>query len=234
MKVKLLFLVFTLAIPICGYSQIRIAKLNTSGAAFGVVGLSFEKVQKKQYSWQIGLNYRPNFNGPSTLLDRSDEGFEFNEGKSTFMGLHLEYRFYTEKARKMETKPYFGLFTIAQAIQFESEHLGPLKTETNGAYPIEASWIRAGFGLEYGVQWIIKKRISIDWTILGFGLSWNQFESELFGDDDLNVGRFEDLLAGTPFIGNHLLFQRQEENYKAESTFIGIVPRAGIKLGLLF
>ena len=72
MQIKPLFLVFTLAIPICGYSQIRIAKLNTSGAAFGVVGLSFEKVHKKQYSWQIGLNYRPNINGPSTLLDRSD------------------------------------------------------------------------------------------------------------------------------------------------------------------
>ena len=234
MQIKLLFLVFILAIPICGYSQIRIAKLNTSGAAFGVVGLSFEKVQKKQYSWQIGLNYRPNMNGPSSLLDRSDEGFNFSEGKSTLMGLHLEYRFYTEKARKMETKPYFGLFSIAQTIQFESTHDGPLKTNTTGTYPIETSWIRAGLGLEYGVQWILKKRISIDWTILGFGLSWNQIQNDLFGDDSLNVGRFEDLIAGTPFIGNHLLYKRQEEDYRAESTFIGVIPRAGIKLGLLF
>lgn len=228
----ILFVLF--AIPFSCNSQIRIAKLNSTGAAFGVIGLALEKVQQKQYSWQIGLNYRPNVNGPASLLDRSDEGFNFSEGKSLLIGLHLEYRFYTKKARKMETKPYFGLFSIAQAIQFESTHDGPLKTNTTGTYPIETSWIRAGFGLEYGVQWILNKRISIDWTILGFGLSWNEIQSDLFGDDSLNVGRFEDLIAGTPFIGNQLLYKRQEEGYRAESTFIGVIPRAGIKLGLLF
>lgn len=215
-------------------AQIRVAKWNASGASLGCIGFSFEKVYKKQYSWQLGANFRPSMSGPKTFLDRSNEGFSFEEGSAQHFGLHLGLRFYTERARRMETKPYFGLFSIAQLTRFESTHLGPLKNDENGAYTIDVDWRRMGFGIEYGVQWIIKKRWSIDWTILGFGLSFNQVSSELLDLEEINVGRFESILSNTPFVGSHLLYKRNEDQLLAESTFLGIVPRAGLKIGLLF
>ncbi len=215
-------------------AQIRVAKWNASGASLGCIGFAFEKVHKKQYSWQIGANFRPKMSGPNAFLDRGDEGFSFEEGSAQHMGLHFGLRFYTERARRMETKPYFGLFSIAQLTRFESTHLGPLKNNENGAYIIDVDWRRMAFGIEYGVQWIIKKRWSIDWTILGFGLSFNQLSSELMDEEEINVGRFESILSGTPFVGSQLLYKRNDQQLLAESTFVGIVPRTGLKLGLLF
>ncbi|MEO0403724.1 MAG: DUF3575 domain-containing protein [Bacteroidota bacterium] len=224
-----LFLCFNLT----AISQIRVVKINTLSASQGALQLSFEKVRDKQYSYQIGVLYRPSLNASNLFYGIND--YSLDEGKATWYGAHAEYRFYTKKARKLHTKPYlsfFGRWTFSEAsLTYQGRGL----EQSDTSYPIDHQLTQISLGIQYGIQWVFNNRWSIDWTVLGFGLTQYQLESKLELNGLTSLGAFEEALSSKPFVGSKHLYTRvDDELATVKNNFIGISPRTALRIGLIF
>ncbi|NQX90941.1 MAG: DUF3575 domain-containing protein [Flavobacteriales bacterium] len=214
-------------------SQIRVVKLNTMSATQGALQLSFEKVKDKQYSYQVGLMFRPSLNAGNMFYGIRDYSLE--EGKATWYGAHVEYRFYTQKARKLHTKPYFSFFgrwTHSDA-SLTYKGRGLEQSETN--YPIDHELTQIAAGIQYGIQWVFNNKWSIDWTVLGFGLTQYQLKSSLALNELSSLGAFEEAFSSKPFVGSKHLYTRvDDEQAEVNTTFWGVSPRTALRIGLIF
>lgn len=215
-------------------AQIRVIKLNTLSASLGGASLAYEQVKKKQYSFQLGLNYRPNINGPAWIYARPNDDYDLNASKSNWLGGHAEYRFYTKKAKKLATKPYISLYGRYLLHEITLEESGPGVDQEIATHTIKQETQSIGVGLQYGVQWVFNKRWSVDWTMIGFGINLNRLDVNLAGSENLSVGRLEEALSSIPLFGSQYLFKKSEDTFQIDKQFVGVSPRMALRVGLLF
>lgn len=211
------------------FGQIRAVKINLASAATGTASLSFEHVRKKQFAWQATIHYRPSLKGPNLLFSRTEEGWSLNDSKSQVIGGQLSYRWYTRKGRTQPTKPYFALFGQTQHwstqlnYQFDDE-----------VYQLDGNWSQQTFGLQYGVQWVIQDKWSIDLTLVGFGLAIGQLSGEATTPQDGNIGFWEESLGKIPFVGQRILLEGTEGDYQLSQQYTTIGLHTALRIGILF
>ncbi|MGB1032720.1 MAG: hypothetical protein ACPGWM_08895, partial [Flavobacteriales bacterium] len=181
-----------------------------------------------------GINFRTSISGPNFLYNQSNDGFETDESKSTWLGAHLEYRFYTQKAKRLQTKPYLSLYGSYLMSQSEITYSGPNKTNGTLVYLIDQDLQQVSFGLQYGIQWVFDNRFSIDWTVIGFGITNYRLKGSLTSDENASVGRLEEALSSIPFIGSKYLFKGNSGSFDLNSQFFSLSPRTALRIGLLF
>lgn len=215
-------------------AQLRLVKINLPSAALGALSVSFEKVIKKQYSWQAGLTYRPAIASPKMFYNQSRDDFNIEESSSTWMGAHLECRFYTQKARRLQTKPYLSFYGRYLLSQSNITYVGPNKVSSTSSYQLDQDFQQLSFGIQYGIQWVFNNRFSIDWTVMGFGLTHYQINAKMTTDEDGSVGRLEEALSSVPFVGSKYLFKGDSGEFEINSQFFSLSPRTALRFGLLF
>ena len=151
----------------------NIIKVNLSAFALYNNSISYERSLSRKTTFVAGYRYMPHTTVTSAYLvqkaiDRSgDEELEddLNSiliGNNTFTG---EIRFYTGKypgARGFYLSLYGQYINVTASIPSEYE------TETR-VYPLTYDGTLKGFagGAMIGAQWLIAKRVTFDWYILG-------------------------------------------------------------------
>lgn len=210
-------------------SQIRVIKTNLIGAALRTPGLTFEKVWKKQYSLQIGAGGYVPSSEASLFLNPVLENREFTSAKRFGYTAVLEYRVYTQRARRDPTKPYISGFiryySYTSELNFKEESFD---------YTMDGKYSNASLGIQYGVQWIIRNKYSIDLTLVGVGISFNDLSGTVVTNDpEPKMGRLEDDFSEIPFIGSRFQFKGQEGAYGFGDRFTTASFRVALYFGFL-
>lgn len=229
MILRVLPFLVILCVSLQAHTQIRVAKVSLSSAAIGALGVSFEKVRDKQYSWQVGIVYRPNYSGPDYFLIGKSFNFELTESSSTGWAFHLEHRSYTSKARQQPVKPYIALYVQHHLLGLQAKY-----RKESFDYAFNADWNCTTLGVQYGVQWILNERLSFDWTMLGFGIGYNSLSGSAQTDPSSSVGEFEEQLSSIPRIGKRFGLEGKEGRYVFDEDFTGVSLRFALRLGYLF
>jgi hypothetical protein len=224
----LTFLVFlSISWQVCG--QIRVAKVSLSSAAVGALGVAFEKVHDKQFSWQLGIVYRPEYSGPDFLLQGGESEFELASSRTNGLAFHGEYRFYTNKARQQPVKPYIAVYLQHGLLGLQANY-----RKESFEYAFNADWNYTTLGIQYGIQWILRERYAVDLTLVGFGVNRNSLAGTVQMDPEASVGFFEEHLSGIPQIGKRFGLEGKDGNYACDENFVGVSLRFVLRVGWLF
>jgi hypothetical protein len=179
MKFILLPLVFCLA------SQLTCAQKNVSKAtffpesAYRLYGFAQERAVSKRASLQATFRFMPLTQIAEAKYAagsyKSESGNPFSETKVSALGTVTELRVYGKKKEALRGF-YWGPFFNANLVKISTGlYTARFKLDYNNVYKVDILQfceIRSvGLGLQIGVQGIIKKKIAVDWTILGIGIS---------------------------------------------------------------
>ncbi|NNE54387.1 MAG: hypothetical protein HKN32_00105, partial [Flavobacteriales bacterium] len=108
-------------------------------------------------------------------------------------------------------------------------------SEEGGNYHMEATMGTATLGMQYGIQWVIRNKWSIDLTVVGFGYSRSSLRGSMTTDhDDPNIGLLEDDFLQVPFIGSRFNFKGTGGRYELQEDFGTLGFRTALFIGLLF
>lgn len=147
-------------------------KTNLFSYAFRGVNIAYERILTKKSTVQLGFNYVLSGGIPFIGTNVNDGFKDAGIANLNFSGFQLtpEYRFYTGK--KGAGKGFY----LAPFLRIANWSLKGDATLTDGT-AVPANTIASvtltpiGAGLAIGAQWVIKNRVSIDWTIFGLGFT---------------------------------------------------------------
>lgn len=167
------------------YGQERnFLKINLTSLAFKTGSVQYERVLSKRISFGLGGSYMPKSSLPfSSLVKKfvdSEDETDFLQIKSSNSTITPEVRFYLSK-RGFGHGFYFAPFYRYGNLNASNIDLyyGSGNTKKiNSSFEVKSN----SFGFSLGAQWLVGKRMSIDWVILGphFGKS----KMELIGKTD--------------------------------------------------
>jgi hypothetical protein len=150
-------------------------KINVSSLFLNNYSFSYERMLTRKISFVAGYRFMPKTQlGNISLIKRiidqvADDGdgikSDMNKigiSNNAFTG---EFRFYT--GHKAGARGFY-LSLYGRYSQFNVDYAYEYETDSkNYAIPIKASPRMWGAGLMIGAQWLIAKRITLDWYILG-------------------------------------------------------------------
>ncbi|MCB0761388.1 MAG: DUF3575 domain-containing protein [Flavobacteriales bacterium] len=211
-------------------SQIRVIKANVGSALFGAPGIAFEHVRKKKLAWQIGGSYYIPNRRESFMYNSMLENRTMTSGKITGFSVSLEHRWYTKLARREANKPYVALFgryyQFDMAMDFTDE-------QTDFHFALHS--INAGVGVQVGIQYVIKDKVSIDLGLLGIGYARNYLSGEVITvGGDPNIGKLEDDISEMPLLGNRIRLKAEDDKHVFNNRYGAPLYRGGIYFGVLF
>ena len=164
---------------------------------------------------------------------------DWNDLKASNQTFTAEFRFYG--GRKPGPRGfYLGLY--GRYATFDVDYNYSYETDTkNYVIPIKSTAKGLGGGLYIGVQWLIRKRVALDWQILGG--HWGKLTGDGSGTADLSLmtqqdkqnvaSDLEDML---PSVGDtNTVTANVNDNgvkLKIDGPFAGV--RSGISLGISF
>lgn len=227
--IRLLLITLFFCSASCLCAQISLVKFNAASMALGSPGLAFEKVKKKQYSWQVSASYYLPFFKAKGFYKPILEEREFKDVHTKGFSISAEYRFYTRRARKEPTKPY-----VAPFIRYY-QYSSILDFSQDGFdFKNDASLATATAGIQFGVQWIVRKRWSLDLTMIGMGLSGSKLESSLeTSHPEPNIGLLEDDFSEMPLVGGRIQYTGSNGSYHFSDRFTTVGVRMALYIGLI-
>jgi hypothetical protein len=161
-KIVLFILLFA---SITGYTQQNVVKIGLLGLSYGDYSLSYERALGAKSSLNLTAGYMNPNNGFLNLYQDIyvQDGVWIGDW---YDGIHasVDYRFYTgEKGtalRGFYLSPYLRYWNLALLLQDEIE---------GDYFDVDTKLSSVGVGIQFGYQWLISKKISIDWYFLGIG-----------------------------------------------------------------
>lgn len=161
---KIILLSLILSITYLVNAQKNVIKMGLPNFLYGDINVGYERLLSSKNSVSLIVGYwNPEIgvSGINNILKQEDGIWikEFQSGKN----IALDYRIYpAEKALSgMYFGPYLRYWDLSLVMGDEVEpNLFDVETQLKGI----------GLGFQFGIQWIIAKRISIDWYILGLGV----------------------------------------------------------------
>lgn len=185
----LLLVLLVIAIGINAQEGKNIVKLNLPSVALNTYALQYERVINNKQSIALGIAVSPNTDLPfkKRLMDafggNADVRNAIQTTRFTKLTITPEYRFYLSK------KEAPGGFYIAPFARYTHlnidqdyrytpasgiEHVANLRGHFNGI----------GGGAMIGMQWMLGKRVTLDWWILGPFIG--DLDAEFNGTDDMS------------------------------------------------
>lgn len=162
---KALPVIILLFLTIYSYAQKNVVKLGILNLAYGDYNIAYERVLNDKSSLNLTAGYlKPSLDLASINdLIKADEGIWIQEiygGKN----IALDYRFYTgEIAPKgFYLGPYLRYWDLELL-------LGDVVRPNN--FDVNTKLQSIGAGIQFGYQWLIAKKVSIDWYFLGLGVA---------------------------------------------------------------
>jgi hypothetical protein len=157
---------------------------NASKASFfpeskyNMFGFAQERALSKRISVQTTFKFMPETKIEEAKYAagsfKTEGSNPFSDTKVNAFGNVTELRIYSKKRGAMRGV-YWGPYFSATAYNISTaNYIARFKINYNYSYEAElqqsARVATAGGGLQFGLQGLIKKRIAIDWTILGIGI----------------------------------------------------------------
>ena len=241
MKKSIFFILLFISIPFINVtgqnnfiSQKNVINLGLGGLAIGNVALNYERIfnDSRAASLNAGLLIPKKL--PSFIHDILSEDINI-EADNKMWGFFVmpEYRFYPTYKIAPEG------FYIAPFMRFNYYSL-----ELSGDFEdITADYtgrlIRIGGGVQFGMHWIIKEKVSIDFFLAGLGLYYNDVSLRFESDDpDVDYDELrEDVevdFSDTPIIGKNMELEVGDDYVHATSNFIFPGLRTGVSIGIVF
>ncbi len=227
-----------LASLILGFSHIaqaqeNIAKIGIFALASKNVSLKYERVLNEKSSANLNLSFRIPGGLPLgiNLADVLETEIT-DEAKLNSFNIAPEYRIYTKGDAPRG-------FYVAPYIQYSSAGIKYSGIVESFATDSKINYSNIGAGIQLGVQWLIKDKLSVDWTFLGIGIGNHRIKAR-YESDDPGID-FQDIIAdieaeldGIPIIGDRFNFESGADF--AEGSVRAILPlfRGGLTFGYAF
>jgi hypothetical protein len=145
-----------------------------------------------------------------------------------------EFRFYTGAAIAPQGS-YLSLLGNYQQKDFNITNI-ILEEATN---ELTASRSDIGLGIQFGYQWLINEKITIDFYYFGLMVNYTTMEGEIItNDDSVDFGAlkedFEEAISSYQFLSNRLTVEDTENSLKLTAKTLMPDIRIGISLGMAF
>jgi len=218
----------------------NVIRYNLSGAVlFGFdkyIVFGYERVIKKNQTISV------NIGGVKlpTLISISTDSFSLNRDRKTGgMNASIDYRFYLGKENKYLAPhgAYIGPFYSYNKFTRDNEWLR--KNSGGSSFLNSASTLKVStVGFEFGYQFILWKRLSLDLVLVGPGLGFYSYKAKF--DSNVNAGDKEQLLEGLKqllvqkFPGMNYVFADKEFNANGVLTVSTVGYRYIMHIGFAF
>jgi hypothetical protein len=162
---KKIVLFILLLVSISGFTQQNVVKIGLLGLSYGDYSLSYERALSPKSS----INFTAGYMNPNNGVLNLYQDIYVQDGVwigDWYDGIHssVDYRFYTgEKGTALKgfyVSPYLRYWNLALLLQDEIE---------GDFFDVDTKLSSVGIGFQVGYQWLISKKISIDWYFLGIG-----------------------------------------------------------------
>lgn len=242
MKKLGLFLFAILATTFTAQAQQNIAKIGVGSMFNGTLNLEYERLLTEKTSVFGEIGYQFPIDVPSQLVNFTEStgsanNLIINDGKYKNFYFAAEYRIYTggEAGRGFFVAPYLKFSNYSFEVN------GTYNNDVNGFINIPATvdlgYFSASVGGQLGYQWIIKDKVTINWSFLGLGVGINRLSAGFTADDNDVFESWEqdinDFLANFP--GN---YQLSSDNVTRTIDAAGTVTlpavRASLSIGYRF
>jgi hypothetical protein len=228
----------------------NIFKVNLPGLALRNYNLTYERMLSKKTSFNLGFRTMPS--GPVLFKDmiinsiddagtssNLDTRQEIESIRMSNFAVTPEIRFYAGK-RGYGHGFYFSLF-----YRYARHEIGNISVDyennagTNSTATLTGSLTSNTGGFMLGSQWVIGKRVVLDWWILGphFGVGKGTLigtNSTPISTDDQNSLKteLEDVLEAVPFVKNVIDVNANGAKVSLSGPWAGV--RGGLSLGIRF
>jgi hypothetical protein len=185
---QLLFLTLALS----SYSQGNIIKVNLTSFVFKDVYVSYERTFLKRFSLNLGVDYMPTRNIPFASNFGDVNGYPNPAIGMTVSGWRItpEVRIYMSltkgSPKGFYIAPYFryGNYDFQHdAYQYHYNDVYDNNIAKTAKVDFTGKYAAVGGGIMIGHQWIIAKRLSLDFWILGLGVSSVDFDLRASSND---------------------------------------------------
>jgi len=211
----------------------NVVNLGLGGLALGNVSLNYERTfsDSRAASLTAGLLIPRKL--PSLIYDNiSDDNWDADNKLSGFF-IMPEFRFYPSYKIAPEG------FYIAPFLRFNYYTLDISGDFDDVTADIKGKFTGFGGGVQFGMHWIIKERVSIDFYMAGIGLYYDNL-SLRFESDDPDVD-YDELgndvevdVTGIPVIGEKTEIEVGSDYVDAKSSFLFPGFRSGLSIGIVF
>lgn len=242
MKKLGLFLFAILATAFTAQAQQNIAKIGVGSMFNRTLNLEYERLLTEKTSVFGEIGYQFPIDVPSQLVNftegtGSENNLIINDGKYNNFYFAAEYRIYTggEAGRGFFIAPYLKLSNYSFDVN------GTYNNNANGFINIPAKvnlgYFSTSIGGQLGYQWIVKDKVTINWSFIGLGVGINRLSAGFTAADNDVFEKWEqdvnDFLANFP--GNYQLSSdNATRTIDAAGTVILPAARASLSIGYRF
>lgn len=214
-----------------------IIKWSPASLAFGKIGLGseFNFKQKKSITFNVGIPFEKTL---TAEVDGEDRSLTMKT-----MSVMAGYRMYFGK------KPMRGLYLEPYLKYLKNEATTNTDFEIDGTerpFLVTSDYSGFGVGAQFGVQFLIAKRVAIDFYFLGpeansakhdfmaqetgAGLPWSNAEAQ-DAENEIN-----DFVNDIPLLKNNLDVTVSAANRNVKTSYNGFLPgiRFGLSIGIRF
>jgi len=211
-------------------AQKNVVRLGLGGLALGNFNFDAERALTDNQSLSLNLGVLFPQQLPEALADGSDLEFD----KISGISIAPEYRFYTRSKKALNG------FYLAPYLKYSSYSIGASGSYDGTTGSVNGKLSTFGGGLQLGTQWLIKDRVSIDWSFFGIGINSNtidlQFESN---DSEVDFEGIEDNVRGElndlpPFIVNRIETESGSNYARVKAPFPFFALRSSLSIGIAF
>ncbi len=230
-------LAVTTLINITGQELIErrnVINLGLGGLAMGNIALNYERIFTDSRAASLNAGVLIPRKLPSFVYDAISEEINIDpENKMSGFFIMPEYRFYLSYKIAPEG------FYIAPFIKFNYYTMELSGEFSNVDADIKGKYSGIGGGVQFGMHWVIKERVSVDFYLAGPGIYYDnlslRFESndpavnydDLGGDVDVDI-------SGIPVIGEKTEIEIGDDYVDATSKFVFPGFRTGLSIGIVF
>jgi hypothetical protein len=230
----LLFTIITISSIRGQYEKKNVINLGLGGLALGNIALNYERTFTESHAASLNIAVLIPRKLPSFIFDILSEEIELHaDNKISGFYVMPEFRFYPSYKIAPEG------FYVAPFLKVNYYTLELSGVFNNVDADISGKYMAFGGGIQFGMHWIIKERVSIDFYMAGPGLYYDnlsmRFESDDPGADYDDLGGDVDVdISGVPVIGDKTEIEVGDDYVDANSKFIFPGFRTGISLGIVF
>jgi hypothetical protein len=212
----------------------NVINLGLGGLAIGNVSLNYERTFSDSRAASLTAGFLVPRNLPSVIYDNiSEEGNWDADNKLSGFFVMPEYRFYPSYKIAPEG------FYIAPFLRLNHYTLDIGGDFDDVTAEITGKIVGIGGGVQFGMHWVIKERVSIDFFMAGLGLYYDiislRFESD---DPDVDYNDLGDDVEvdinGIPLIGEKTEIEVGDDYVDGSASFVFPGFRSGISIGIVF
>jgi hypothetical protein len=240
MKKSLLLVLLCTSVPLTNVmarditEHKNVINMGLGGIALGNISLNYERTFSDSRAASLTAGLLVPRKLPSFIYDNiSEEGTWDTDNKLSGFYVMPEYRFYPSYKIAPEG------FYVAPFLRFNHYSLDIGGDFDDITADIKCKYSGIGGGVQFGMHWVIKERISIDFYLAGIGFYYNNISMRFESDDpDVNYTDLGDDVEvdinGIPFVGEKTEIKIGDDFVDAKASFLFPGFRSGISIGIVF